>query len=567
MRRLLPLLLAVAAACTGSSDAPATGETSGGGGGDVEVDESKLPLQPDGPLRGLAMLSEAPETGVAIEPRLQFSSEDSAAVAVVVVGDDAPAGGSLSVSWYLLTGVDNREPLFTHEIAVGQGGLAFSEGLAPDGLAPGLYEVVATLEGFQVRTPWVVRESEERAGVAARAAPGAVAQEAEPWEAPSAGDSYWWNDGVPPVEPSPPPPGPCRIEAVNGGFDPMIEVTVGVDWRGTCSTMAIAAAVSGEPQTLRSESVDPELGGHRGAMADVCELPGGSDLPGTVVHLVATGSEGASGSSDYVLPDHGLALAAFVQTDPGNGAHVDPGQTVAIRGRGVLFAPALGISEIALLVNDEPIAGDGNASGSEEAISCDFGRYFAEVRTGYQVPENPPPVIEVCALVIGFDGTRARDCARLFTRAVWTGTMDLSLAKDYLAEQSGLKRQACEGTWRVALTFGVADDGSISGNAQARLTGGPDCTFDIPGTGTSAEFTISGTASDEAFDLRFALTEIEPPGDYVGLLGAMDLPYSIARVSPTHAEATVPISTTEAGPFPVTGEARISADCPACVSG
>jgi hypothetical protein len=507
------------------------------------------------------------QPGLALEPQLLFSTEDTSAVAVVVVGDDAPAEGSLSVAWYLLTGVDDREPLFTHEIAVGQGGRAFSEGVAPDGLAPGLYEVVATLEGFQVRTPWVVREPGERSDVAARSVAGALAQEAEPWETPSAGDSYWWNDGVPPVEPSPPPPGPCEISEIVGGFDPMTEVTEAVYWRGTCSTMALSASVAGEPVTLASGPVDPEISAIRSGNTDICALDGGSDMPGTVVHFVATGSEGATMSTDYTLPDNGRGLVVDVETQPEDGGRVEPGQTVDVRGLAMLMPPALGISEIALLVNDEPIAGDGNSSGTEEPTPCDTGRYSADVRTSYTVPESPPPVIEVCALVIGFDGTRARDCARLFTRAIWTGTMDLRLAKDYLAEQSGLKRQACEGSWRVALTFAVADDRTISGTAEARLTGGPNCTFDIPGSGRSAEFSISGAATDEAFELRFALTEMEPPGDYVGLLGAMDLPYVVPLVTPTHAEATIPISTTEAGPFPVTGQALISADCPACSSG
>jgi hypothetical protein len=568
MRRALPLLLVLAAACTSAPEVPATGETDAG---DAEVDESKLPLQPDGPLRGLAMVPGVEIDGFALEPQLRFSTEDTAAAAVVVVGDDAPADGTLSVAWYLLTGIDGRESLFTHRIAVGQGGLAFSEGLAPGGLAPGLYEVVATLEEFQLRTPWVVREPEDPSGVAARAvaaaSSGALAQEAEPWETPGAGDSYWWNDGVPPEEPSPPPPGPCEILDVFGGFDPMTAVTGGVGWRGTCSTMAMTATVAGEQVTMFSGPVDPELAPHTGGIADVCAVPGGSDLPGTVVRLAATGSEGASMSLDYALPDRGRALVAEVETEPGDGAHVEPGQSVGIRGLGMVMPPALGISEIAILVNDAPVTGDGNASGSEEPVACDVGRYYAGVTTTYAVPDNPPPIIEVCALVIGFDGTRSRHCARLFTRAVWTGTMDLRLSKDYLAEQSGLKRQACDGTWQVALTFGVADDRSISGTANARLTGGPDCTFDIPGTADSAEFSIAGNASDDAFELRFSLVEIEPPGDFVGLLGAMDLPYVIDLVTPTHAESMVQISTTEAGPFPVTGEARISADCPACTSG
>jgi hypothetical protein len=149
----------------------------------------------------------------------------------------------------------------------------------------------------------------------------------------------------------------------------------------------------------------------------------------------------------------------------------------------------------------------------------------------------------------------------------WTGTMDLDLSKDYLAEQAGLPPELCKGSWRVALSFVVADDDSITGSARAELTSGPDCTFEIPGTGSTAEFGVSGSASADAFELRFAQTAIEPPGDWVGMQAAMTTGFRVDRVSATRGEARISISTTEAGPFPVTGRARVALECSGCPGG
>lgn len=158
--------------------------------------------------------------------------------------------------------------------------------------------------------------------------------------------------------------------------------------------------------------------------------------------------------------------------------------------------------------------------------------------------------------IVKSSGQRLPEC--------WTGTMDLSLSKDYLAEQSGLARQACTGSWRVTPSFSVAPDGTISGTAEANLTSGPDCTFEIPGSGTTAEFNIGGTASAGVLELQFTMTRVEPPAGWLGLSAAMREPHRVARVSPTHAEGTMPIAAVDAGSFPVTGSTTLNLDCSTC---
>jgi hypothetical protein len=145
----------------------------------------------------------------------------------------------------------------------------------------------------------------------------------------------------------------------------------------------------------------------------------------------------------------------------------------------------------------------------------------------------------------------------------WAGTMDLALSKDYLAEQSGLPRQQCDGTWRVDVRFTVLPDESISGKADARLVSGPDCTFSGARSGKRAAFDVTGTSTAESLELRFEQTSIEPPGDLVGFQAAMGETLAVERTG-DRAAAAVPISTTEAGPFPVTGSAELSLECVSC---
>ncbi len=85
-----------------------------------------------------------------------------------------------------------------------------------------------------------------------------------------------------------------------------------------------------------------------------------------------------------------------------------------------------------------------------------------------------------------------------------------------------------------------------------------------PGSGKTAEFNVGGAASATALELQFTQTGIEPPGDWMGLQGAMATTYRVDRVSPTRAEGVASIATTDGGPFPVTGSASISLDCSTC---
>lgn len=242
------LALILAAACSGGAP-----DATGGSGAAVGSFSETDALQSDGSLRGVALTGHVDRSGPAIQPTLTFTSDDTEATAVIGLGD-VPEGSTLTVTWYGLTGVAERDLLFSHEIAVGPGGRAFSQGIAAGGLAPGMYETVATMGDQLVHRPWVVRE----AGAAptdeglAPAAVGAGAESGdESWNVPDPGESWWddggWDDGVGPPPAQGPPLDTCTLHRISAGRMEVRYITASAWLLGPCSTATLTATVSGPP--------------------------------------------------------------------------------------------------------------------------------------------------------------------------------------------------------------------------------------------------------------------------------------------------------------------------------
>lgn len=483
---------ATAPSPTESSSAPSTAGS----------DAAALPLRPDWPLGGIWLASGLDDDGAIVDPRLAFTTEDVSVAAVVALGADVAAGATLVVEWFAV-GIDERVPLFTHEIPVGPGGLAVSRGAAPAGLARGFYEVVATLGDHQTTTPWIVRDADEDDSSATglrRAAQAPQAAAPEPNEPPSDDDYDWTGERGTPLGPEP-PPGPCEPSLLIGQFTPLTSVYGSASWRGTCATLVIAATVAGPAVTLYSGDVSgEEVRSASTPSVAVCDLPGGSDMPGTVVRFDATLDDGANVTDNVVLNDMGPGVVGDVNSQPSPGSRVEPGQTIALEALGMQFAPALGIESLKLLALGQEIGSTGNASGSTEPIACDDGRFFALLEKEYVVPDPPPPVIEICAVATTFDDHEDRGCIEFTTGEVWTGSYAGTVTWDcnVLGNLSG--------TLNGTFTITVGADGAATMDIVHTVTGscgGPDV-----GTLTTP-LTVSGKRTPTGFEFPdiFAVTD------------------------------------------------------------
>lgn len=525
-------------------------------------DEQFAPvLHADGPLRGLILTRGSTAEGLGVTPQLAFSPQDIEVYALIGLGDDIREGATLTVAWYRISGIDERQPLFTHEIAVGPGGSAYSQAIADGGLAPGVYETVATLGDSQVRIPWVVRVAERDAPtVGGQTGAAAESTGDEDWNVPDGGDSGWNEPQE--RETAPSAPGPCQVFGIHPGFEPFLDVEASVLWGGTCATISLAAAVSGPPQILASASDNSAEAAHSlNASAAVCSLPGGSDIPGTAVHWTATGSDDETATAVFALPDFGPTLEALVQSVPDAGARVPPGQRIALRGMAVVMPPALGIEKLSLRVGDQLIQEVGNASETSSPQPCDIGRYGAITHTHYEVPSDPPAVIRICARATGFDGTEAEHCIEFFTGEVWAGTMRLVF--DGNVVHAGTT-PPCRGVADFVMTLSVDDDGTVTGSGT--ISGAPYvCVVDgqeYPGLNPSGTFTVHGTKTDAMFDL--VLLPDPGGGCCAAWPGQRYLAWQTPVVSPDRAEATISSSSSGGQPWAGSLTLAVNMSCPSC---
>ena len=312
------------------------------------------------------------------------------------------------------------------------------------------------MDGHVVHSPWVVREAEgSGSGATGQAASGDVSG-----NVPEGGVSSWndWTD------PSPPPglsDEPCRVTI--DALDDSEDVEVSSNWGESCTTGKLLASVTGPPTTIASS--DDLAGDLHDLHATIwpCRLAGGSDMPGTVVHFEATGS--ASGSADHTLPDHGDLLDALIVGTPDEGTKVEPGDQIYIESLARVEAPALGVKTLYVDDGNDLLESVGNRSGSDQPVKCDPRRFYAGLKTTYTVPNDPPPMIELCATGVGFDGTKAKDCIRYYTGDVWEGKAAVSSYVNY-PEGSA----TCKDSWAVKFAF----SGERRGNHRGTGDGGAD---------------------------------------------------------------------------------------------
>ncbi|HEX6131947.1 MAG TPA: hypothetical protein VF044_09455, partial [Actinomycetota bacterium] len=348
--------------------------------------------------------------------------------------------------------------------------------------------------------PWLVTEH----GGATRSLSGARSAAAAASEI-GPGVSSWDDDGWDSAPSAPPGPddGACRTTT---GVRAIVELTVHAGWNAACDRLTVAASVTGPPETLLTivaaeQMNDVGILQHSTAVStSMCGIPGGSDLPGTVVRAVVTDSGGATAAVEETLEDLGPALQAGLDPSPPSGSRVRVGDRIQLHALAMLMSPALGVKSLYVNANDELVDATGNLSGASEPRPCDPRRLLALLRTEYRVPDDPPPVIEICANAVGFDGTQASpDCASFVTRdvEVWEGTWDAGFHVIGTCTPAVWPQV---GTLRAT----VAADGTLSGQGDlvnhTGVCGGSDVPQEVPVTPL-----FTGTRTDEEIRLQIQL--------------------------------------------------------------
>ena len=499
-------------------------------------DDSAPRLQPDGPLHGLVLTSAPIDAETSLNPRLSFTTQDTQAIAVVTLGADVPAGSTLTIHWFRVAGDDGHEFLFSHEISVGPRGRAFSQGSAPDGLAPGLYETVATLGDWQVVTPWVVHVADVAIVDEESQASAAEAPSDEDWNVPDSGDSGWYEAESPAAAQPPEEPTVCTLNGPFTDWEPLFYVRGKVNWSGPCEPVVLSVAASGPPTLLATSEGLDEPATMLWALMDMCDVPGGSDMPGTAFQFSVTAGAGETAADTLILPDFGKSITAGVVSVPSPDSRVDAGVRIALEAKGMVIPPALGLQVLNLDDGSSLIGSTGNFSGSQEPEACDLGRFFAKMRTEYRVPDDPPPVVEICATAKGFDGNENRECIQFYVGEVWEGTL---ISVSNVASPPGPDGAVnqCRGRYLTTLKFGISEDGVIEGRAMSEPRSNVLCT-EYSEEAVPIPWLLSGTRSDTGLTIQMTLSPGWTPGLEAGMSTLMESPIAALLTGEASAAAT-----------------------------
>ena len=131
----------------------------------------------------------------------------------------------------------------------------------------------------------------------------------------------------------------------------------------------------------------------------------------------------------------------------------------------------------------------GNLSGSDRAAwRAILAAFSADWLTSTPSPSDPPPVIELCATGVGFDGTQSKNCIRYYTGEVWEG--EIHVTNDVLVAGG------CDFTWDGSVTLTVSADGAVDGTGDLTVSGCPGIggSFPVGGHATAEGFVLSSSA-------------------------------------------------------------------------
>jgi hypothetical protein len=444
------------------------------------------------------------KAGHPVGPANRFAPT-AARVAVLVHVGALPRPGRLAIDWYAV-GADGKERLLAdRRLAVRGRQWAWSVGRAPGPVQPGLYEIVARLRGSERATWFTVGDLEPpKISTAATVAPAPKPMLASDTQAAPTSEWDSWNDGTVPDAPAPAAGGSqAECDLGTGGTALAVDVDA---WAGTtlvadrCGLVTLSAGISGG---LVQQASGPE---GTGAYIDPCDLPGGTDAPGTVVQLAGSSEQGAQATGSVELIDLGLPPMVLGQLQPPDGTKVHPGNTIKARVGAVDVPFASGIHKV-------DIYGDGELIGTwtrpdGQAKPCNKGRFAAAFDVSYTVPAKPPPVVEIYA--------RAEDYAGHFGWAAWhfptQGTTWTGKVVGHIEQQVPSGNQIGDADVTVTLTEDA--EGKITGVLDGTQTQDLDLET-CPSTTSSPgriHAQVSGTHEGDTVSLELGAVEFTPPG-------------------------------------------------------
>ncbi|MGH9786796.1 MAG: hypothetical protein ACRD88_21720 [Terriglobia bacterium] len=475
-----------------------------------------------GPILGLNVASALDEQGRLLDPAFTFSPDTPQLAILVQVGKTDPA--PLTITWYRVV-PEGDQKLFEHTLNVIAYDRAFSIGANPGALAPGWYKAVAVIAGQSQAIEWIVVPPEG-------ASTTPVADEASQGQPPAAGDSgtvprpspasgasehYPWGAQAPE------PFDECYgiLERIFDLNDPGIDhtaSTVDVLLRTDCPDpgdaesfeASVDVSVNGAPWEPRTYTglVEEQFG------IDPC-AHGGSDLPGTKVHIAVSYAQYGY-PLDITLGEDDLPPSVSVDWGPKLGKKVKAGDEIKIKVTAAekrAWGPwQTGVDLIEIKSMPQDALVDFQSYSEYKGRACDAKSWKQTFETTYIVPEDAPAEFQLCAYAEDFASKRSSTCGTFYTGEVWEGTI----------RNVGIATERCYQFFEGPVRLVVARDGVVTGTGriqveQETLRTDPNV---CPGPTTMTfDIHVSGTKDSSGFHLVLAVAGGESVAINVPVLG------------------------------------------------
>jgi hypothetical protein len=417
----------------------------------------------------------------------------------------------MDITWSQVTD-EGEQDLFTHTVEVASFQTAYSVGESPGVLTPGTYRVEATLEGESLSTQFEVQapEGTGSAGEGATSGP------------PTSGDSG--AVGPPVLAPG----GPSETSIFTllewGPVDPTastIKVFVIAGVSGGGGRVEVEATMGGNTRTV-SFPTDETGVVSKILEFDPCVHPGGSDLPGTKATFETTAYQGdtfaASNTDPTTLGPDTTKPGITINSDPPDGSRVEPGDEILLDATAQenRNGPSwqTGVQTFQLTATPGAQVGEPQQAPSGRPQPCGRKQWSLATQGTYEVPDDAPPIIEICGIAEDFAGNVQTTCNKYHTGEVWTGTANITSSAVYPDGAT------CLDGWDLAFSFAASSEGTIEGQGTAELTSGPTCPFPINVQPfTHVEYLIAGEQTAGGFSIRFEPGDVQPSGGQAFLGG------------------------------------------------